>query len=172
MRHMRARALEVRTSAEESRGEIASGGMRLGRIVAADDDRRTLVEFDGCAGPTVARLGIGANKGQIDRAIARRDVAVIVFEEGDPRRPIVLGLVPIPQTEPARAVERPTPRKVLWADVDGRRVRIEAEDEIVLECGKASVTLRRNGKVVIRGTYVETKSDGTNRIKGGQVRIN
>ena len=42
----------------------------------------------------------------------------------------------------------------------------------VLMCGKASVTLRRNGKVVIRGTYVETHSDGTNRVKGGQVRIN
>jgi hypothetical protein len=42
----------------------------------------------------------------------------------------------------------------------------------VLECGQASVTLRRNGRIIIRGTYVETHSEGTNRIKGGQVRIN
>lgn len=58
------------------------------------------------------------------------------------------------------------------ADVDGRRVRIIAQDEIVLECGNASITLRRNGRIVIKGTYVETCSEGTNRIKGGQVRIN
>lgn len=58
------------------------------------------------------------------------------------------------------------------ADVDGRRVRIVAQDEIVLECGNASITLRRNGRIVIKGTYVETCSEGTNRIKGGQVRIN
>ena len=61
---------------------------------------------------------------------------------------------------------------VVHADVDGRRVRVEGQDEIVLQCGKASITLRRNGKVVVRGTYVETHSDGTNRVKGGQVRIN
>jgi hypothetical protein len=61
---------------------------------------------------------------------------------------------------------------VIEADVDGRRVRVTAQDEIVLQCGSASVTLRRNGRVLIRGTYVETQSEGTNRIKGGQVRIN
>ena len=62
--------------------------------------------------------------------------------------------------------------QVIEADIDGRRVRIVAKDEIVLECGQASVTLRRNGRIIIRGTYVETHSEGTNRIKGGQVRIN
>jgi hypothetical protein len=62
--------------------------------------------------------------------------------------------------------------QVIEADIDGRRVRIVARDEIVLECGEASITLRRNGRIVIKGTYVETCSEGTNRIKGGQVRIN
>jgi hypothetical protein len=58
------------------------------------------------------------------------------------------------------------------AAVDGKRIRIVAQDEIVLECGNASITLRRNGRIIIKGTYVETCSEGTNRIKGGQVRIN
>src|SRR6185312_2391944 len=62
--------------------------------------------------------------------------------------------------------------QVIEADIDGRRVRIVARDEIVLECGEASITLRRNGRIIIKGTYVETCSEGTNRIKGGQVRIN
>ncbi len=61
---------------------------------------------------------------------------------------------------------------VIEADVDGRRVRLVAKDEIVLQCGAASVTLRRNGKVIIRGTHVETYSEGTNRIKGAHVKIN
>lgn len=61
---------------------------------------------------------------------------------------------------------------VIEADIDGKRVRVVAQDEIVLECGQASITLRRNGRIIIRGTYVETHSEGTNRIKGGQVRIN
>ncbi|HSP78880.1 MAG TPA: hypothetical protein VLQ93_10140, partial [Myxococcaceae bacterium] len=58
------------------------------------------------------------------------------------------------------------------AQVDGRRVVIEGKEEIVLQCGQASITLRRNGKVVIKGTYVESHSSGTQRIKGGSVQIN
>ena len=81
---------------------------------------------------------------------------------------------------PIQPDSEPSPPPALTADstvlidanVDGRRVRIVAQDEIVLECGQASVTLRRNGRIIIRGTYVETHSEGTNRIKGGQVRIN
>lgn len=79
------------------------------------------------------------------------------------------------QTMPATPNQTPAPDtaiQIIEADVDGRRVRIIAKDEIVLECGQASVTLRRNGRIIIRGTYVETHSEGTNRIKGGQVRIN
>ena len=47
-----------------------------------------------------------------------------------------------------------------------------ARREIVLRCGKASITLTRSGKVIIRGTQVSTHATGTNRIKGGSVRIN
>jgi hypothetical protein len=56
--------------------------------------------------------------------------------------------------------------------VDNTRIEIEGQDEVVLRCGKASITLRRNGRVIIRGTYVESRSTGTNRIKGGSVLIN
>ena len=82
-----------------------------------------------------------------------------------------------PLTEPVvdseRAAEAETSAlPVIEADVDGRRVRLTARDEIVLQCGKASITLRRNGRVIVRGTYIETHSEGTNRIKGGQVQIN
>jgi hypothetical protein len=77
-----------------------------------------------------------------------------------------------PKAAPPEVPEPNTGPQVLEADVDGRRVRIVAKDEIVLECGQASVTLRSNGRIIIRGTYVETHSEGTNRIKGGQVQIN
>ncbi len=73
---------------------------------------------------------------------------------------------------PAQTSELTDPPVTVEADIDGKRVRIVAKDEIVLECGEASITLRRNGRIVIKGTYVETCSEGTNRIKGGQVRIN
>jgi len=66
----------------------------------------------------------------------------------------------------------PPAEEKLEAKVDGKRVVIEGQDEVVLRCGQASITLRRNGKVVVRGTYLETRATGTNRIKGGSVQIN
>jgi hypothetical protein len=151
--------------------DVAEGGLRLGRIVAVNAQRRVLVEVDGGSGSIVARLAISADTARLRRAIRGRQVAVLAFENGDIGFPIVIGLV---ATAAGKPVEEPSalPAGVIQADIDGRRVRLKAADEIVLECGKASVTLRRNGKVVIRGTHVETNSEGTNRIKGGQVRVN
>jgi|GEM_PF-3849539 len=39
-------------------------------------------------------------------------------------------------------------------------------------CGGASITLRRDGKVVLKGIYLETHATGVNHIKGGTVQIN
>lgn len=77
-----------------------------------------------------------------------------------------------------RARQRPTrpapepPRQPIVAEVDGRRLVIEAEDELVLRCGKASITLRRNGRVVIEGVQLESRAAGANKIRGGSVQIN
>lgn len=56
--------------------------------------------------------------------------------------------------------------------IGDKRIEIEGQDEVILRCGQASITLRRNGRVIVRGTYVESRSKGTNRIKGGVVLIN
>jgi hypothetical protein len=56
--------------------------------------------------------------------------------------------------------------------VDGKRVAIEGVDEIELRCGEASITLRRNGKIILKGTFLESSSKGVNRIKGGAIKIN
>jgi len=93
-------------------------------------------------------------------------------EPRDPKTAVPAPEAVTAQASPASETGADVGMQVIEADVDGRRVRIIAKDEIVLECGQASVTLRRNGRIIIRGTYVETHSEGTNRIKGGQVRIN
>ena len=86
-----------------------------------------------------------------------------MFEDEDPRRPIVIGLVQSPvalATQPAVVT------------LDGDQVTLAAEREIVLRCGHASITLTRAGKILIRGKYLLSRSSGVNRIKGGSVQIN
>ena len=84
---------------------------------------------------------------------------VIAFEQGDGRYPIILG----------RLQEPAAPKIEDKLKVDGERVLIQAEREIELRCGEASIVLTRAGKILIRGNYVLTRSRGANKIKGSNI---
>jgi hypothetical protein len=153
-------------------------GTRLGWLVGSDAEGHFLVDYDGNrAGPLVARRTITLEPQELRDAIAARRKAVLLFENGDPRLPLVVGMEQVrsatPLTDAVLESSLPAPaEQPVEAHVDGQRVVIEGKDEIVLQCGRASITLRRNGKVIIKGTYVETHSEGVNRIKGGSVHFN
>lgn len=176
--------------APSSRKPAQPAAACLGRIVSLGTGGVVNVEFPGSGGAVAARMALPAQASQLLVAVKSSQPVVLVFENGDAALPIITGFMQpapnetvsgSPESQPeasdagtavaALATELNAPH-VSEADVDGKRIRIVAQDEIVLECGNASITLRRNGRVVIRGTYVETYSEGTNRIKGGQVRIN
>jgi hypothetical protein len=146
-----------------------TGSAHIATVVSLAPDGTPGVQLDDDGPAVPARLAVRTTRARLEKAIEVRQQAVVVFEGGDRSKPLVVGFIEaLDQPQPGASPGMPA----LDADVDGRRVRLTAQDEIVLECGSASVTLRRNGRVVIRGTYVETRSDGTNRIKGGQVQIN
>lgn len=134
-------------------------------VLTGWDDKGPLVDFDGNPnGPLRARLSGPRLKGRPGASAASREVVLLV-DPRPSRPPVLLGFL-----QPAGSETAPEPD--LEARVDGRRVEIEGRDEIVLRCGAASITLRRNGRVVIQGAQVETRAAGLNRIKGGSVSIN
>lgn len=132
---------------------------RVGRVVGVDA-RGWLVECTAGAAPVAARTTLDLNREAMQAAAEARREALLVFDADAANQPIVVGLLAEP------------PKAAVDAVVDGRRVTIDGQDEVVLRCGAASITLRRNGRVVIRGAYVETRAQGVNRIKGGSVQIN
>jgi hypothetical protein len=95
-------------------------------------------------------------------------VVLLVFQDGDPHRPIVIGMIADTPTVPVQ----PPRHAPVTAHADGERVVIQAEREIVLRCGDAAITLTRAGKVLISGKYVVSRSSGSNKIKGAAVEIN
>lgn len=149
-------------------------GVRIGRIVGMDDCGRFLVDYFGSpSGPIAARI-TNSVKAETFREgnHAGREV-LLVFENNDPGLPIIIGAmyslideIAAPETAVIEAEEA---QEVI---VDGKRISFEAENEIVLKCGKASITLTRAGKVLIRGDYVLSHSSGENRIRGGSVSVN
>jgi hypothetical protein len=148
-------------------------GHRTGFLVGRDE-RGPLVDYAGNQhGPLVARSTVPLDGVAFDRAGAPRPEVLLVFEQERSDEPIIVGLLQARDPSPASREAAPRVAKgALETRVDGRRVVLEAGDEIELRCGEASITLRRNGRVVIRGAYVETRSRGVNRVKGGTVQIN
>lgn len=94
---------------------------------------------------------------------------VLLFEQGDVRRPIILGVI---QDRRVGVDVASAFRPQMNLQVDDQRIVISAEREIVLRCGEASITLTRAGKVLVKGTYVVSRSSGYNKIKGAAVDIN
>ncbi|WP_343068110.1 DUF6484 domain-containing protein [Mesorhizobium sangaii] len=88
---------------------------------------------------------------------------VVMFDRGDPDRAVVLGRVMKP---------KPVAAEDVAVTLDGERMELSAEREIVLRCGKASITLTRTGKIILRGTYILSRSSGVNKIKGGSIQLN
>lgn len=89
---------------------------------------------------------------------------LVLFEQGQASKPIIIGLVQPPASAPLQ--------KPFEVKLDGEQLVLSADKEIVLRCGKSSITLTRAGKVLIRGAYLLSRSSGVNRIKGGSVQIN
>jgi hypothetical protein len=147
-------------------------GPRVGRVVGWSGSEAR-VEVEGSRrGPVACRVSAAIDDAALHRAAKEQQDALLVFEGGDPARPVILALLrsATPMIDAVLAGPLPTAQKV--ARLDGRRVELEGREEVVLRCGKASLTLRADGKVVLRGVNVVTQADAVQKIRGGKVEIN
>jgi Domain of unknown function (DUF6484) len=132
----------------------------IGILDGFDTEGRPLVDFPGnAAGAPLPALTTAPYEAD---AVGRQ--VALLFAEGDAARPVIVGLVRLPGDV--------VPGGARMAELDGDRLVLRAKQEIVLECGRASITLTRAGKVLVRGTYLSSRSSGAHRIKGASVDIN
>lgn len=127
----------------------------LGEVVGTDDQRKPVVRWEN--GPTEGQSAeVTRATSDTDWAASNGARVALVFEGGSGDRPIVLA--------------------VLGARPDGASipdaVRLESSEELVIECGKAKIAMRADGRIEIRGGYLISRSTGANKIKGGSVHIN
>ncbi|WP_263495470.1 DUF6484 domain-containing protein [Mesorhizobium sp. CO1-1-8] len=126
-----------------------------------------LIGFEGGA-PLVVFVGNPRETAIAARSLAELDVSAIgselalLFEDGDPARPLVVG----------RIVDPAHKSTGLQVAREGDRVVITGKERIELRCGQASIILEKNGRVTIRGTQLTSQASGTNRIRGGAVHLN
>jgi hypothetical protein len=138
-------------------------GVRVGQLVGFKEGDIPLIVYPGQPGTAAiaARTTVDIHGEHIGKDV------VLQFESGDPHRPIVLGVIRQPSPWPTG--ERPEQVEV---DADGERLVVTAKEQIVLRCGKASITLTKAGKILLSGEYILSRSVGVNRIQGGSVHLN
>ena len=122
----------------------------------------------GADGPLVTHGG--APEGRVVSARSLSDLTAdmagaevaLLFEEGDPARPLIVGRIVDPQRMEAQT-------EVLR---DGKRIVITGKERIELRCGKATIIMEKDGHITIRGTYLVSHASAANRIRGGSVNLN
>lgn len=148
-----------------------NGAPKVGRVAGTTPSGEILVKFSGY-NPTAARLLAPARSTALGKTILGKEV-LLVFENGDLSHPIIIGFLdnPLDDIISERTIKE-DPDQQKDAYVDGSRITLEAKQEIILKCGKGSITLHKDGKIVIKGTRLLSRSTGSNKIKGARVNIN
>ncbi len=157
--------LASRPNAMTCSGETAPlGGVVVGTLVALEADGAVpFVVYDGqpTAAAQRARAIVDLHGAHVGREV------LLAFENANRAAPIVVGCL----TERTKTALHSEPGLV-EVDADGQRLVVTAKTQLVLECGKARITLTRCGKVLLEGTYISSRSSGVNRVKGGSIQLN
>ncbi|WDD92048.1 DUF6484 domain-containing protein [Burkholderia sp. FERM BP-3421] len=129
------------------------GDIAIGTITCVDALRGVYVDYPGNpAGTPLAALCAAA----LDAAAVGRQAALL-FQQADPLRPIVLGLIRR-SVEPAGAL--------------AGSLAFQSAHDLSLRCGAASLSLSRDGRIVLRGSTIASYATGTQRLRGATVEIN
>jgi len=174
-------------SATEASSAISPGEVVIGYIKKVDQSGVYVDYPHNCSGKHVLALAtIPVEAKNIGRE------AALLFNGGDINKPVIIGIIHcemmdvlengsntqessgewLDQNLPSCSTEAEAKEKNLDIIVDGKEHCIEAKEQMTLKCGKASITLSKDGKILLRGSYISSRSSGTHRILGGSVQIN
>jgi hypothetical protein len=92
--------------------------------------------------------------------LASGDAVLVWLADDDDERGVIIGRIG-PSHAPA-----PSPEEL------PEDLVIEAKNNLTFKCGEGSITLRSDGKVLIKGKDLVSRAQRMNRIKGGAVAIN
>jgi hypothetical protein len=140
-----------------------------GHLHGIDNEGRVLFRAEGADGPPVPVL-IGmevADVVLVEAARLNQRAIVLSTADAEPRW-VLVGLV----RERVTVKGRDAIPGRLAVEVDGETVRLTAEQSIELKCGKSSLLLRRDGKIILSGDYIVSASRGPNKIRGATISLN
>ncbi len=135
----------------------------VGTLVEAAVGMDPVVMFGGADGATYTGTAVSTV------VVAPTDTGrpvVLMFLRGDPERPVITGLLQPSGAPASNGVRRGK------LEFSGRELVLSADAEVTLRCGKSSITLTQDGKIVLRGRNLVSRASAVNRIRGGTIELN
>jgi len=139
-----------------------------GHLDGVDAQGRLLFRAEGEERTRPVAIGVELPDDVLVRAAALGQRALVVRTNESRPRWVLMGLV----RERVRTEAQEEDPGRIHATVDGDTVELTAEREIELRCGKARITLRKDGRIEVSGTYLLNRSRGPLKLKGATVEIN
>jgi hypothetical protein len=142
-------------------------GTLRGEVARREEDGSIFVTFPGLEGEPLPAAMTGSARAALANFVkSSQDIppVLLTFEGNDIFKPVVVDVL-FDKMESAEELQAKD-------EDEKQRLTLTAEKEIELKCGKASLILTRAGKILLRGTYLFSRSSGVNKIKGGSVHIN
>lgn len=130
--------------------------LAVGEVVHADDADRCLVRLEGGA---VVPCDVLHSSSVLPLVLTAGET-VLVWGAGARERGVVMGRVGASGATGSGGV--PAPDELV----------LEAGQKLVLRCGDGSITIRNDGKILIKGKDLVSHAKRVNRVKGGSVSIN
>ncbi len=123
-------------------------------LCGVDEHDNLLVRMSAESTPRPVRIGVAVDDAILRRAAERKEQVLLACPPDS--APVVVALL----------------REKLDPESKDDCVRIAAPDQLELRCGKASIVLRKDGRVTVRGTRIVSASSGPQKIKGASVELN
>lgn len=120
----------------------------IATLVGLDGAGRPCVDYpdNPTATPVVALSNVALSAADIGRR------CTLAFENGQPERPVILGLLQSPEASAP--------------------LTIRSDRGLVLESGEARIEISPDGGIRVHGLYIDSLAYGPHRIRGGSIKLN
>ena len=100
---------------------------------------------------------------------------LLQFVCADFSRPVVLGVLASSsavEALPSQEQDQQPCPALVQSQVPDRTLTLQAEQQLVLRCGKASLVMQADGTIELRGTDVMSRASGQNALRGASISLN
>jgi hypothetical protein len=150
--------------------ELLTAGLALGRIARVDADGTVLVNVDDDAKAPLRCIAL--ETASAVTPLGADDLVIVVRGNASGGMGVVLGRPGMPWVSAPGA----PPGMVIvpgdQPDDPPVSLTLQATDELTLRVGDGSITIRKDGRILIKGKDLVSHAQRMNRIKGGAVSIN